>query len=157
MTYARLRFTPWAKNTSSVSSNQLTRNLTLLELETLRELRHGHDTLPFVSLSQSQIPSSHTSFFPGLVAKFNLSLTVWAWRSGTPLAEGMEGCGGDWLYGLLLAWTKVVMVSTAMQEMRVKDTIHGATLAPPARNDVDLGAGRFTKLPSTRKPGFTSR
>lgn len=58
----------------------------------------------------------------------------------------MEGCRGDWLYGLSPAWTKAVMVSTAIREMRIKDTTYGATLAPPARNDTDLESGEVYEI-----------
>ena len=121
---------------------QATRHLILLELETLRELHHNDDTLPFGSLLPNKTLTAHTPPCPGLVGKFDLSVAMQAWRSGTPLPEWTKGGDDDWLlYGLSPSCTKMVVVcsSGVMRGTWVKDAVHGGIVASLARGNDDLG------------------
>ena len=69
---------------------QPTRNLTLLELETLQEL---HNSL-VGSLLADQLTSAH-----GLVAEFGISAVVGAWQSSSPLPKRRETAEDAPLYG----------------------------------------------------------
>ena len=125
------------------------RHLTLLELETLRELRPDDDTLPFGSFLPNQAPSARASFCPGLVAKIHIPAVMHAWRSGTPLPGWVDAADyiGSWkLYGLSPACTEIVAVIVherlRLQELLVKDVEHGDRLACIDLKDEDLGGGK---------------
>ena len=125
------------------------RHLTLLELETLRELRPDDDTLPFGSFLLNQTPSARASFCPGLVAKMDILAVMRAWQSGTPLPGWIDVVdnGGLWqLYGLSPACTEIAVARVhnrlRVQELRVKDAEHGDTFACIGLEDEDLGGGK---------------
>ena len=61
------------------------RCLILLELETLRELRPGHEALPLRSLPTNLSSSARALFGCGLIAQLGVSVVMRAWLSGTPL------------------------------------------------------------------------
>ena len=117
---------------------QPNRHLTLLELETLRELRPDKDTPPLSSLLTNQSPSGH-----GLVAEFGFSAVVQAWQSGTPLPGRTEAAEEDTpLIGLSPNHTRVVTVyESPRQELRVKDVPGGIILANLSLEDADFEAG----------------
>ena len=126
------------------------RHLTLLELETLRELRPDDDTLPFGSFLLNQTSSARASFCPGLVAKFDIPAVMRAWQSGTPLPRWTELEVDDnviprELYGLSPACTEMVVVTVYsplfLQELRVNDAKRGDILACISLEDEDLGSG----------------
>jgi len=64
---------------------QPTRNLTLLELETLQELPHHKNKFLLRSLLENQLASAC-----GLFAEFGISVVVGAWESGSPLPQQRE-------------------------------------------------------------------
>ena len=129
------------------------RCLTLLELETLQELRPD-DTSPlwslFTNLSPfghaspltNQSPFARASFSHGLVAKFNIPLVMRAWQSGNPLPEWTETTGEDApLSGLSPMCTLVVTVySSPRPELRIEDAKQGTVLAnlPLAHDDFGI-------------------
>jgi len=126
------------------------RCLTLLELETLKELRPlEDDVLPLSSLAVDKSNSARASFGRGLVAEFGVPAIVRAWRSGSSLPQWMGGhninTGGTEEDAPLCGWsperTWVVIVHSSPQpELRVKDTKRGVTANLPLEDD-DLGTG----------------
>ena len=129
------------------------RRITLLELETLRELRPDDDTLPFGSFLLNQTPSARASFCPGLVARFDIPAVMRAWQSGTPLPRSIEVADGDklrQLYGLSPAGTEIaiVMVSrgSLLQELWVNGAKRGDILAHIRLEDEDLGSGEVYEI-----------
>jgi WD40 repeat protein len=119
-----------------------TRHLTLLELETLRELHPDGDAQTLGSLPTNQSPSARASSNRGFVAEFGVSVVTQAWQSGAPLPEwaGVYDEGtplsvlspdGTWF---------VAFYGSPRQELRVKDKKDGIVLVPPL-GDGDLGSG----------------
>ena len=121
---------------------------TLLELETLKELRPDDTTSPLQPLLTNQPPPARTSVNRGLVAEFGVSAVVRAWQSGTPLPEWTEEVSEDAiLSGLSPECTRVVTVyGSPQQELRVKDANDGTVLASLSLEDVDLGTGKVYNL-----------
>jgi hypothetical protein len=74
---------------------QPTRRLTLLELETLQELRPNDSTLPLQVLLENLSPSTGAPFVHGFVAEFGVSVVIQAWQSGTPLPKWTESVDED--------------------------------------------------------------
>jgi hypothetical protein len=74
---------------------QPTRRLTLLELETLRELRPNDSTLPLRMLLETLPPSTRAPSIHGFVAEFGVSVVIQAWQSGTPLPKWTESVDED--------------------------------------------------------------
>lgn len=106
---------------------QTNRCLTIIQLETLRKLRFGVDTLPLGSPSASaRAPCSR-----GLVAEFGALMVMQAWRSLTPLPKWTEvDEGGALLGGLSPTCTRIVtLYDLPQRELRVKDMKDGSILA----------------------------
>ena len=128
---------------------QPSRHLTLLELDTLKEL-HPDDknTSPLGPLLASRSASSRASFGHGLVAEFGVSFIVRVWRSGVPLPEWTEAADDD---VLLKGWspngTRVVTIhNSPKREIRVKDAKRKIILANMSLQDDDLGMGKVYDL-----------
>ena len=114
------------------------RHLALLELETLRKLRHGDDT------SQLWSPSALAPFSGrGPVAELGAPAVMEAWQSVTPLPEWAGVAGEDAsLHGRSPACARVVTVDNSPQRgLRVKDVKRGTVLANLCLGDDDLGMG----------------
>jgi len=122
---------------------QPTRRLTLLESETLQELRPDDDTLPFGSFLPNQPPSARPSFCPGLVANLDISAAMQAWQSGTPLPRQIEIAKDTPrpLYGLSPACTKMVTIHSSSRWELCVDAKCGGMLAVLPLEDDDLGSG----------------
>ena len=118
--------------------HQPDRHLTLLELETLQELRPNENTPLLRPSLTNQSSSGH-----GLIAEFGVSVVVQAWQTGTPLPEWTEAAEEDApLVGLLPEYARVVAVyGTPRQELRVKDVETGITLANLSLEDADFAVG----------------
>jgi WD40 repeat protein len=126
-----------------VCLRQPDRHLTILELETLQELRPNHYTSLLVSLPTNQPPSVRASFSCGLVAEFGIPVVMQAWQSGTPLPELAEGEDDDPpLSGLSPDCTRIVtFYGSPRWELRVKDTKDETTLAslPLGEDGLEMG------------------
>jgi hypothetical protein len=122
---------------------QPTRRLTLLELETLRELHSDDNTSTLGPAPMDQSPSARASFSRGLVAEFGVSVVMQAWRSGTPLPEWSEAADQDPpLSGLSPDGTRIAtFCSSPWRGLRLKDAKDGTILAELALGDGDLGMG----------------
>jgi WD40 repeat protein len=122
---------------------QPSRRLTLLELETLRELHPDGTTPTLESLPTSQSPSVRASSSHGLVAEFGVSVIMQAWRSGAPLPEWPEAADEDPPLGELSPdCTRIVaFYSSPRRELRVKDAKDGTILANLLLGDDDLEMG----------------
>ena len=123
---------------------QSTKQLTLLELETLQELNPDDSISPLRSLSMDQLAPTHASFCHGLVAEFGVSAVIQAWRSGAPLHRWTDAAGNNvTLSRLSPECTHITMVynSPQYQELCVKDIKDGATLAklPLKCDKLELG------------------
>ena len=122
---------------------QPNRSLTLLESETLRELRPDDGAFPFGELLHGRSLSARPSFFPGLVATFDVLETTRAWLLGDPLPEQIEVVDEDTLqplYGLSPACTTMVTIyNPNAWTVLVYDTKRGGLLA--AVEDDRLGSG----------------
>jgi WD40 repeat protein len=127
---------------------QPTRRLTLLELETLRELRPDDETSPFGPLLANQKSSARASFGHGLVGKFDLSVAMKAWRLGTPLPGWTEAADDDGsLSGLSPDCTRVITVyRKPRHELRIKDVKDGSILARHPLADDHLKTGKVYGL-----------
>jgi hypothetical protein len=123
---------------------QPNKNLTILNLGTLQELRPGDITPPLHWLFKKQPPSVRASFGRGFVAEFGASAVMQAWQSSTPLPEWTETADEDApLSGLSPECTRVAtFYSSPRQELRVKDATDGTILASLLLGDDDLGAGK---------------
>jgi hypothetical protein len=121
---------------------QPTRNLALLELETLRELRPTNNTSPIQFPLKNQWPSTHASYSRGFVAELGTSVVLEAWRSGSPLPEWAHAADEDPpLSGLSPQCTRIVTYhGLPRKELRVKDAKDGTILA-----NLLLGLGHFDK------------
>ena len=126
---------------------QPTRNLALLELETLRELRPEDDTSPLRSLPLYQSPSVRSPFGRGPAAEFGVSVVIEAWESGTPLPEWTESTNEDGLLcGLSPERTHIVTIyGSPRRGLRVKDAKDGTILANLPLDD-DLATGEVYAL-----------
>jgi len=124
------------------------RHLTLLKLETLRELHPDNNTSPLGPLLTNQFPSACASVSRGLVAEFGISAIIQAWRSGTPLPEWTEAADEDEpLGGTSPGRTRIVTVyGSPRQELHVKDAKDGAILAKLPLGHNDLGMGKVYDL-----------
>ena len=135
---------------------QPTRQLTLLELETMQELHPDNDDLPLLPLFMrplsfrsslvNQSPSPHTSASCGSVVGFDISLAMQAWRSGTPVPEWRKATEEDVLLsGFSPEGTRVITIYNLPQpELRIKDAQCGVTLATlPLEHD---GLGKVYDL-----------
>ena len=126
---------------------QQTRNLTLLELETLRKLRPEDNTSLLGSLPTYQSPSVRSPFGRGPATEFGVSAVIEAWRSGTPLPEWTESANEDGaLSGLSPERTRIVTVyNPPRRELHVKDAKGGTVLVNLPLED-DLAAGEVYDL-----------
>ena len=127
---------------------QPNRHITLLELETLREVHHEDVPLPLRSSFANQLSSVHASISRGFVAEFGISVVMQAWQSGTPLPEWTETAeeGGP-LSGLSPNCTRVVTVYGApRRELRVVDGKDRNMLANLSLEDGDFGIGEVYDL-----------
>ena len=111
---------------------QPNRHLTLLDSETLQELRPEDETLPFVPFGASLQGRSPPC--PGLVAKFSVWETIRAWRLGTPVPERFGVVDEqNTLYGLSPACTTEVTFYRYDLEgcgiIGLRDAKHGNLLA----------------------------
>jgi hypothetical protein len=127
---------------------QPNRHLTILNLETLQELRPGSIASPLRSLSKKQSLSGRASFSRGFVAEFGVSVIMQAWRSGSPLPEWTEAVDEDPpLSGLSPECTYIAMFyGSPRQEVCVKDAKDGTTLANLLLGDDDLGMGKVYEV-----------
>ena len=124
---------------------QPSRDLTLFESRTLRELRPSDEPLPYgvcALLLADRTPYVHTSFYPGLVAKFDISAVMLAWKLGIPLPETTEVADNGArrpLYGLSPALTMIVKIDR--QVLWVNNAKYGDTLGAICLGFHDLGSG----------------
>ena len=127
---------------------QPTGHLTLLELETLRELHPGDNTSSLGILPANQSHSASVSVGCGLVAEFGVPVVIQTWQSGIPLPEWVEAAEKEVpLGGLSPEFTRVVTVhSSPRQELRVKDAKDGIVLANLSLEDKDFGTGEIYDL-----------
>ena len=112
---------------------------TLLDLETLQELRSDDETLPFGASLQGRSPSC-----PGLVAKPSAWETIRGWRLGTPLPERFGKVDEqNPLCGLSPACTTRVIIydSVGRVIIGVYDVKSGNLLA--MLEDDNFGSGRI--------------
>ena len=126
---------------------QPTRDLALLELETLRALHPGDDTLPFGPFPYQTL-SARATFGPGLVAKLDILTALWTWQSGGSLPTEFEVSDEDTsrpLYGLSPACTKVVTVSS-WPTLYVHDAKDRTELAQRSLRDDILESGKVYDL-----------
>ena len=126
---------------------QETESLTLLESETLQELRTRDSALLRSSLADRS-PSVRGLFIRGLVAEFGIPAVMQAWESGTPLPEWTEAPGESAPLGELSPeCTRVVTVyGSPWRGVRVKDAKDGTILANLLPADDDLRAGEVYDL-----------
>ena len=126
---------------------QPNRHLTLLELETLRELHRGDNSPQLKSLLTNRPPSAYVSVGCGLVVEFGVLVVMRAWKSGVPLPQQTEAADrGASLSGLSPNRTRVVTVcGSPQQELRVKDPKDGIILATLPLED-DLATGEVYDL-----------
>ena len=126
---------------------QPNRHLTLLELETLREIRPGDNTSLLESLLTDQSLSARVLVGRGLVAELGVPAVVHAWESGITVPEWAEAAGEDaTLSGLSPNCTRVVTVyRSPRRELRVRDT-DGTMLAKAPLEHHDLGTGEVYDL-----------
>jgi len=127
---------------------QPNRNLAILKLRNLQELHPDRNTPSLRSLLMGQSTSARASFCRGLVAEFSVPAVMEAWRSGTPLPEWSEVANEDRpLSGLSPDCARVATVHRSpQQEVRVKDTKTGTTLAKLSLRRDDLGGGEVYDL-----------
>jgi hypothetical protein len=122
---------------------QPTRRLTLLELETLRELHPDDNTSTLGSLPTNQSPSTRASFSRGFVAEFGVSGVMEVWRSGTPLPEWPGAADEDPpLSGLSPSCARIATIyGSPRRELRVKNVKAGTILATLSLEHGDLATG----------------
>ena len=127
---------------------QPTRRLTLLELDTLQEIRPRRGASSLVSSLANQPTATHAPYGGGLVAEFGVSTVLEAWRSGTPLPEWAEAADKDAPSSRLSPnGTQVVKVyGSPPHELRVKDAKDGTTLAKLSLEISNLGIGTVYDL-----------
>ena len=127
---------------------QPSKHLTLLELETLRELRPGDNASPLKSLLVNQSPSVHASFGRGPVAEFGTSVVMQAWRSGAPLPKWTDAFEEDVpLGGFSPKYTRIIVFyGSPRWELRVKDAKDRIILASLSLGDGDFGVGEVYDL-----------
>ena len=122
--------------------------LTLLELETLQELRPGDNITPPMSLPKNQLPSAHATS-GGPVAELGVPMIMQMWKSGTTLPKWTEVNEEDEsLSGLSPNHTRVVMVcsSESQQELLVKGVRGRMTLAKAPLEHGDAGTWKAYDL-----------
>jgi hypothetical protein len=91
---------------------QPTRHIAILELETLREVRHDDETLPFWSLPADETESNSTSFHPA-GERFDIPIAMQVWWLGIPVPEWIKLPDEDaprLSYALSPAYTKIATV-----------------------------------------------
>jgi hypothetical protein len=122
---------------------QPNRHLTLLELETLQELRPDDNTSLLGLPLMNHPPSARASFSHGFVAEFGASVVMQAWRSGIPLPEWIEAADQDPPLGALSPeCTRIAaFYGSPRQELWVKDAEDGTVLANLLLGDVDFRMG----------------
>ena len=129
---------------------KLSQCLTILELDTLRELHPGDKTSPLKSLPMDLSPSACASFCRGLIAKFGFSVVMEAWQSGTPLPEWTEGADGQDAPLSALSpsctWIVTAVSNSPQRELRIKDLEGGITLVKIPLELGDLGVGEVYNL-----------
>ena len=126
---------------------QPNRHITLLELETLREVHPEDVPLPLRSSFTNQLSSVHASFSRGFVAEFGISVVMQAWQSGTPLPEWTETAGRDMpLCGSSPKRTRMVTYDSPRRELRVDDAKGGVTLTNLSLDDDYFGTGEVYDL-----------
>jgi len=134
------------------------RRLTILELETLRELSSDNDASPLGSSLANQSPSARVSVSYGVVAEFGSSVIVEAWQSGTPLPKWTEAADGleDAPLGRLSPErTRIIIVyGSPWRELCVKDANDGIILAKRPLEADDLGTGKVYDLTFDSETGF---
>ena len=114
-----------------------TRHLTLLDLETLQELRPHNSDLPLGPPLAKQLASAH-----GLVAEFGVFTVVGTWQSGDPLPERTEAAEGALLRGWSPKCTQTAAVyDSPRRELCVRDVKSGIILAKLSLENVDFGMG----------------
>jgi len=129
---------------------QPNRNVTLLEMGTLRELHPGkNNLLTWLSLTAHRLHSALPPSHRWLHAEFGASAVMKAWNSGTPLTGWTEAIDEleDTPFGGLspeCTWT-VTVYGLPRQELCVKDTRSGALLAKVPLDD-ELGKGEIYDL-----------
>jgi hypothetical protein len=129
---------------------QPTKHIAVLESETLRELNRDDGTLPFRPLSTNESNHVHELCPLGLPIKFDISVALRAWQLDVPLPEWTEVAEEHTprvLYGTSPARTRVATVySSALRELWVNDTEHGAALAMLLLEDDDSRSGEVYDL-----------
>ena len=122
---------------------QPTRRLTLLELDTLRELRPNDEASQLCLFLEDQLPSARASFSRGFVPEFGVSMVIQAWWSGCPLPEWTEAADEDPpLRGLSPSCIQIVTFHCSpWQGLRVRSVEGGPILAELPLGDDDLGTG----------------
>jgi len=128
---------------------QSNRHLTLLELETLQEIRPDDSaTLLLRSLLADKSASARASSGCGFVAEFGISLIMRKWKSGAPLPEWTEVGDEDVpLRGWSPKCTRVVAIHNFPQpELRIKDTERGVIIAVQPLQHDDLRTGKIYDL-----------
>jgi len=121
---------------------QSTKHLTLLQLDTIQEIHPGDATPSLESLLTNQSSSPRVSIGRGLVAEFDASIIMKAWRSRTPLPEWTSAADEDVpLGGLSPECTRIVTVyGSPRRELQVKDCKDGSVLAKlPLEGDFRTG------------------
>jgi len=128
---------------------QPTRNIAILELETLRELRCDDEALPFWLLPLDETESVRAPL-PPFAGQFDIPMAVRAWRLGTSIPEQIvlpDENTPRLLYGLSPACTKIATLHDPPQrELQVNDTKRGDVLAHILLKDDDLGGGEVYGL-----------
>ena len=121
---------------------------TILELQTLQELRPGDDTsLPGSSVT-SQPPSIRASVGRGPVTELGVPAVMQAWKSGTPLPKWTEAADEDELLGGLFPnhiWI-VRVYDSPRNELLVKGAEDGVILARAPLEHGDMGMGKVYDL-----------
>jgi hypothetical protein len=102
------------------------RHLTILDLETLQELRPDDNTSPLQSLLKNQSPSAR-----GFVAEFGIPVVMQMWQSGTPLPEWTAWADEDAPFGVLSPDCTRIVTSDSSRgyNLLVKDAKDGTVLA----------------------------
>ena len=124
-------------------------HLSLLKLETLRELHPSANTLSLGTLLINQSPSAQVSASRGPVAELGVLMVLQAWQSGVPLPKWTATADEDEpLSGLSPNCTQVVMVCSSPQqpELLVKGVEDGITLAKVPLEYGDVGVGKVYDL-----------
>jgi len=121
---------------------QPTRNLALLELESLQELRPRSNTSSLRPLLINQPAPTHASFCCRLITEFGITAVLQMWQSGTPLPEQTEAGEDEPLSRWSPERTRIVTAyGSPRRELRIRDTEDGTTLGSLPLEGADLGTG----------------